>query len=266
MPSTPKVRLDVTSARYIDVYWESPDGADVGFTVLRGESPAGPFEQVSDVLHDRFHIRDAHAPRLRTWRTLHYVVRATDAEGNSVESEPTTLRAPPPLDALEMIRLNGLLFREYTGRPCLVLARRTFGKTCDVCYDPVTHEQLVGKCSSCYGVGYARGYHFPMYAYINISPETQALQPTQSIVTAQSTVQARMSVYPLVKPGDIVIEREGARWRVQNVSATERMRAPVQQILTLFRIPEGDIEHSIAVEWREEVTTSPRSFNTRSTL
>jgi hypothetical protein len=199
-----------------------------------------------------------------TWRTLYYVIEAKHGDGRTERSDPVSLQARPPLDALEMIRLNSLLFREYTGRPCIIYGKRTFGPYCTVCMDPVTHVQLTTRCRSCYGVGYARGYHNPMYAYMNIGADTKMVTPTEQMVSTQQTQQGRMSVYPLVKPGDLVVEEEGVRWRVQNVSLTERLRAPVQQILTLFRIPEGDIEHSIPVEWNRDVMTSPRSFNTRS--
>jgi hypothetical protein len=258
------VSLESTSLDYINVYWETPYGADTSYTVLRGEAQSGPFDPVTEPLFDRYHIRDYIAPRKYAWRTLHYVVEATQADGTVTRSEPKTLRARPPLDALEMIRLNGLLFREYTGRPCLIYAKRTFGEHCSVCYDEVTHLQLTKNCTSCYGTGFARGYHFPIYAYVNVGPDTQAIMASEQLVMGQSTVQGRMSVYPLVKPGDLLVEREGVHWRVQNVSCTERLRAPVQQVLILFRIPEGDIEYQIPVRWDNEVVTSPRSFSTRS--
>jgi hypothetical protein len=258
------VSLESASIEYINVYWEAPYGTDTSYTVYRGEALSGPFDPVTPPLFDRYHIRDYVAPRKHAWRNLYYVVEATRPDGEVVRSTPLSLRARPPLDALEMIRLNSLLFKEYTGRPCLVYAKRTFGEHCSACYDEVTHLQLTKNCENCYGTGYARGYHFPIYAYINIGPDSRAIQPSDVMVSAQANVQGRMSVYPLVKPGDLLMEREGLRWRVENVSCTERLRAPVQQMLALFRVPEGDIEYKIPVRWDDAVVTSPRSFNTRS--
>ena len=261
-----KVTLRGTSARHIDVYWETPYDVDTTYRVLRGEGFNGPFDPVSAELIDTYHIRDALAPRKMAWRVLYYVVEATHSDGTKERSTPTALAARPPLDALEMIRLNSLLFREYTGRPCLIYSRRTFGKKCGVCIDEVTSVQLTNNCDSCYGVGYARGYHNPMYAYVHLGPDVKSVSPTEQLITQQHTIQGRMSVYPLVKPGDLLVEEEGTKWRVQNVSHTERLRAPVQQILTLFRIPEGDIEHTMPIQWDYDLETSPRSFNTRSDL
>jgi hypothetical protein len=264
--STVSVRLNSTSFDYIDVYWETSFSLDTSYVVKRGEAYAGPFDAVSEPMYDRFHIRDYFAPSLRSWRTLYYVIESTDSSGGVSVSDPVSLRARPPLDALEMIRLNSLLFKEYVGRPCLVYSRRTFGEHCRLCYDEVTHLQLTKNCNTCFGTGFARGYHFPIYSYIQVSPEQRQLTPAEPMISAQASTQARMSVYPLVKPGDLLVEQEGTRWRLQSVSYTERLRSPVQQMLTIFRIPEGDIEHTIPVQWREDVKTSPRSFSPRSDL
>lgn len=261
-----KVTLRGTSAKHIDVYWEVPYDIDTKYRVLRGGGFNGPFDPVTEYLTDTYHIRDTLAPRKMAWRLLYYVVEALRPDGTTERSEPQVLSARPPLDALEMIRLNSLLFREYTGRPCLVYGRRTFGKKCTECVDAVTSVQLTANCESCYNVGYARGYHNPMYAYINLGPDIKAITPSEQLISQQHTTQGRMSVYPLIKPGDLIVEEEGTRWRVQNVSHTERLRAPVQQILSLFRIPEGDIEYHIPVQWDYDLKTSPRSFNTRSDL
>lgn len=264
------VSLKSTSIDYIDIFWETEDmyssSLDYTYEVLRGESPAGPFEVIADSLVDRFHIRDYIAPRKRAWRNLYYKVVATHSTGAKHESEATNLSARPPFDALEMIRLNSLLFREFSGRPVLIYSVRTFGEKCSNCYDKVTGRQLIGNCKNCYGTTYSRGYHYPVYAYVNLSPEQKTQQATDSIVTQQAQIQGRMSIYPLLKVGDIMVEQEGTRWRVQSVSLTERLRSPVQQMFVVARIPEGDIEYSIPVNWDDTVKTSPRSFNPRTTI
>lgn len=262
------VHLGATSLEYIDVSWEIPATSkstlNYQFQVLRGESPAGPFDPVTDLLVDRYHVRDYIAPRKMAWRNLYYVVRLVCGAETS-ESEPVALRARPPLDALEMIRLNSLLFREYTGRPTLIYQARTFGERCTVCYDATTQRRLTANCSHCYGSTYARGYHYPIYAYVQISPETRGPQPLETLQTQQAQTQARMSIYPIVKQGDLMVELEGTRWRVQNVQFTERLRSPVQQVINVTRVPEGDIEYKLPVVW-DDVQTSPRSFSTKDEL
>ena len=103
-----------------------------------------------------------------------------------------------------------------------------------------------------------------MYAYVQLGADVKSINPGEQLITSQQVLEGRMSVYPLVKPGDLLVEEEGTRHRVQSVSLTERLRAPVQQILSLYRIPEGDIEYHLPVQWDYEIKTSPRSFNPRS--
>lgn len=265
------VRLESTSVDYIDIHWEVDDSYEdslnLTYQLLRGESIAGPFEAVSDPLTDRFHIRDYIAPRKMAWRNLYYIVEVKNTtSGETSRSEPKNLKARPPLDALEMIRLNSLLFKEFVGRPCLVYSLRTYGEKCTECFDQITQRRTLSNCYSCYGTGYARGYNYPMYAYIKISPEQKMNMPTQaSSITQQATVQANMSIYPLMKIGNIIIEPEGTRWRVQSVSQTERLRSPVQQILMISRIPETDIEYKLPVSW-ENIEITNRSHSYRSSL
>lgn len=264
------VRLDSLSVNYIDVYWTVGAGAHnllrTTYQVFRSESPAGPFDAVSHPLIDTYHVRDYIAPRKMAWRNLYYLVESHDLDtGEKTRSEPISLDARPPLDALEMIRLNSLLFREYNGRPVLIYGVRTFGPRCTNCYDPVSGRRTASTCKTCYNTSYLRGYHQPIVAYMQIDPQQRVQQAVDTMMIQQSIVGARMSVYPLVKQGDLIIEREGTRYRVQGVNRTERLRAPVHQEVTLYRIPEGDVEYSIEVKW-PEYETSPRSFSPRSDL
>ncbi len=265
-----EVDLKSTSVDFIDVYWEVQGGYEsalnIKYTVLRGESSEGPFDTVAEDLVDRFHIRDYIAPRKRVWRNLYYVVQATLQDGTVHKSIARNLTARPPLDALEMVRLNGLLFREYSGRPVLVYPLRTFGDRCSNCFDTVTGRRLVGNCRNCYNTGYSRGYHYPIYAYAKLNPEQRQTQATDSIITQQAQIQGRMSIYPLLKVGDLIVEQEGTRWRVQSLSMTERLRSPVQQMFVVSRIPAGDIEYQIPVNWDDSVKTSPKSFSPRSSV
>ncbi|MBN22619.1 MAG: hypothetical protein CL678_15150 [Bdellovibrionaceae bacterium] len=255
---------------YLEITWEMTTSQfDVyiyEFTILRSESPQGPFEQVGGPLKDQYVFRDYVAPLRGSLRTLYYKVRSADTRNQAFEeSEPVTPDPRPPLDALEIIRLENVLLREYTGRPCALYTIRTFGQRCPDCYDPITQRRTRSSCITCYNTGYARGFFTPIMVYLQIDPFIKAQQNTQQFVSEQAQTQARMGVYPKVKPRDVIVERENVRWRVVAVRTTERLRAPVRQELTLVKIPKGDIEFKIPIDW-PSVETSPRSFNTRMDL
>lgn len=258
------VRVGCSNPDYLDISWEvdHPGVDPLAFTysVDRSESPEGPFELIRKDLKDLYQFRDYIAPRKRAWRNLYYKIRASSAQG-TFSSEPTSCLPRAPLDGLEMTRLHNMLLKEYVGRPCLVLAARTFGSRCSACYDRVTSRRTVSRCPSCYNTGFHHGYHRPIVAYIQIDPNDKSQINTSELVSEQALTNARMSVYPILKPRDVIVEREGVRWRINSVRQTERLRSPIHQEVSLVRIPNGDIEYKIPVSVPDSIETSPRSFS-----
>ena len=263
------VTVRCTDPDYLDISWavDHPgiDPAAFRYTVERGESPEGPFDTLNRDLQDIYQVRDYIAPRKRAWRTLYYRVTAT-REGEDYVSEPSSCLPRAPLDGLEITRLHNLLLREYVGRPCLVLAARTFGARCTACYDRVTGRRTVSRCPTCWNTGFHHGYHRPIVAYIQIDPNDKVQMNTSEIVAEQAMTNARMSIYPILKPRDLIVEREGTRWRINSVRQTERLRSPIHQEVSLVRIPNGDIEYKIPVAVPDEFETSPRSYSYRGDI
>jgi len=257
-------------ADYQQVSWEisssSLDTYAYEFYILRAESPEGPYETVGGPLIDQYSFKDYTAPLKGSLRTLYYIVRVKHKGSDELfNSRPVNPEPRPPLDALEIIRRNDLLFREFTGRPCALYTVRTFGQRCPDCFDEITQRRTSSSCITCWNTGYLRGYHKPILVYIQIDPTSKTLQVQQPFVGERSQVQARMGVYPIVKPRDILVERENKRWRIINVTRTERLRSPVRQEITLTKIPEGDIEFKIPINW-PDVESSPRSYSYRTDI
>lgn len=264
------VRVSSFELDYMVVSWEfefgGRDALSVTFNVARAESPAGPYTPVRAGLVDRYELRDYIAPpQRRAWRSIYYQVTARDAEGGEVVSEPTSCEPRPPLDGMEISRLHNKLLQEYVGRPVMVLGVRTFGDRCVSCYDRVTGRRTASKCAVCWNTGFQRGYHRPMMTYMQIDPEVRMQMNTSELVSEQASTGARMSVYPLLKPRDLIIEREGRRWRVANVRRTERLRAPIHQEVALTMITPGDIEYKIPVVF-PEYNESTRAYDYKDDL
>jgi hypothetical protein len=263
------VKVRCTNPDYLDISWEVDhpgiDPLAFEYTLERGESPEGPFEVIKSGLKDTYQFRDYIAPRKRAWRNLYYRVKASSAKGD-ILSEPTNCLPRAPLDGLEMTRLHNMLLKEYVGRPCLVLVSRTFGSRCTACYDRVTGRRTVSRCPTCWNTGFHHGYHRPIVAYIQIDPNDKSQINTSELVSEQALTNARMSIYPLLKPRDIIVEQEGTRWRINSVRQTERLRSPIHQEVSLVRIPNGDIEYKIPVSVPDSIETSPRSFSYKDDL
>lgn len=262
--------LDSFDLDYIDIKWKTDTSTEdllkYEFFVERAESPAGPYETVAGPLRDRYHVRDNIAPRRMAWRSLYYRVKCKDTlSDTTIYSEAKNLSARLPFDAIEMIRLFNLQLREFTGRPCLFFPLRTFGQRCS-CFDVISSRRTVSSCKTCYNTGFIRGYHYPMLVYIQIDTFPANKDVREELIANFASTTARTISYPDMKPGDIFIEREGTRWRIQSVQNSERLRAPVQQILSVTKITEGDIEFSLPITWPEEYKTSPRSYSPKSDI
>jgi hypothetical protein len=106
-------------------------------------------------------------------------------------------------------------------------------------------KRTADRCLDCFGTGILRGYHNPMEVWVQIDPSTKMQQNNAQQIAQFVTSAARMSFYPDVKPGDVLIELENKRWRVQSVTLSERLRAPVKQELVIRQIEDKDIEFKL---------------------
>ena len=217
------------------------------FQVLRSESPAGPWEPLTQPFKDDYYFRDVSPALLHKWRTLYYLLRVTDLRTNEVKDfGPTSLSAEPDLIALEIMRQEDVLFREFAGRKCWLFPAKTFGPKC-ICYDRVKGKRTRSNCVTCYDRGYLGGYLSPIECYVQIDPSPKANQETQLGETQLNNTAARLISFPPVHPNDILVEAENKRWKVVTVAMTARLRAVVHQELTLHEVPKGDVEYKLPI-------------------
>jgi len=230
---------------------ESP--LDYDFHVQRAGSPGGEWDTVSpQALVDTYIFVDAQAGLLHNWAKLYYrirVVRRSTGEESFYPDVPVSLRAAPPLDALEMARQELVLLKEFVGRKCWLFKRRTSGAKCPECWDPRSMQRVKSKCMSCYGTGWAGGYHRPIEFYCNIAPAAQTPQNVPPVGELQIENSTAWTIFfPPVDPRDVIVEPENVRWLVHNRVYTERARAPVKQQLQIHRITPGDMEFLLPLD------------------
>jgi hypothetical protein len=259
------VKVNCRDLDYLSITWQVArtveDLLSYTFQISRSEATEGPYEPITAEFSDRYEFRDYIAPRKHEWRLFHYKIKIKNVEtGETFEYGPVTANARPPLDALEIMRLEEVLFREFVGRPCLLVPIRTFGQTCPQCYDSVTGRVTLSNCPMCYTTGYTGGYLNPTVIYLQIDPSARMQQSNPPMTQQHSMTTGRCSAATYIKPKDIVLEEGGRRWRVSAVSVTERLRFPVRQELQLTAIPIGDVEYGLDIAW-PDVPTSPRSYD-----
>jgi len=62
-----------------------------------------------------------------------------------------------------------------------------------------------------------------------------------------AVTSAWTSNFPLLTPGDIIVEPGNRRWRINFVTPTEQFRVPVRQIAQIFYIDKSDVEYKLEV-------------------
>lgn len=270
----PRVRsLDTT---VMEVTWEtdssSVDVLDYTFQVLRSESGEGPFEPITQEFEDRYIFVDRRVPNSDIFRQLWYKIRVRHkASNDTIDVGPLTREPPPDLVAQTIRRNEQTLFTQAIGRMCWLFPKRTFGTRCTNCWDPRLSAKKRANCVSCYDTGFIRGFMNPIEVWVQIDPVAKAVQLQQMEKDAQQLTTARMTFYPVIKPGDVLVELENKRWRVVGVQTSERLRAIIKQELTLRLIQPTDIEYKLPLRLSEALKdiqvspsrmfTNPHNFN-----
>jgi len=257
-----------------EVSWQvkntTEDLLDYTFQVFRSESPSGPFDKISEPFTDRFLFIDNAILVGDRWRQLHYELEVTHVpSGDKATVGPATLAPDADLIAVELRRHIQLLMNEWAGRMCWILPVRTFGQRCS-CWDPRLGKRTRAGCLTCYDTGWVRGYMSPIEVWMQVDPSPRTKQTTNVGPQQQSNTTARLGYFPIVKPGDLIVEPENRRWRVITATGTEHLRAVVHQEITLHEIPPRDMEYSIVLQLdtvlRDLYFTPPRNFVMPSNL
>lgn len=262
MLTVTNLRVTSLSLDYLDVSWEieptREDVWDYRFTVERSQSPLGPFDPVTEEFTDKYYFRDVQVPRWDLYAELHYRIKVRRVSDSETTYSSTAAKGPTPdLIALEVRRLEHILFREHIGRRAFLFPRRTFGQRCPSCYDYVTGQQVKSGCVTCYDTTYVRGFLDPIELRVQIDPTPKHVELMDIQKTQQENATARCVAEFPIKPLDMLVEFENRRWRVQRVSSTQRLRFPLHYELVLHHIPRQDIEWKLPIDLSDLKTYEP---------
>ena len=252
------LKIDKLRVRSLDVgrkevTWETSDSSadprDFTFQIFRSESPEGPFESITETFEDRYIFVDARIPGGDKYRQLWYRIRVTHKASAETEDTPsTTHEAEPDLVANYIRRSEQTLFTQVTGRKCWLLKRRTFGPRCPSCFDTVTQKRTRAGCHDCFDTSYLRGYLDPIEVWVQIDPPAKTAKNNAQQTDHEVHTTGRLTFYPNVSPKDIIVETENKRWRVNVITLSERLRAPIKQELAdMIQIQSTDIEYQIPI-------------------
>lgn len=263
MPVALKVRNFKVTSQFVtfnELRWEieptQEDVLDYTFQVLRSEGSAGPWDEMSGEFEDRFFFVDNQINNTNKWRLYNYVLRVKHKlSGDTILIGPVAHDAEPDLIAIEIRKHMQLLFREFAGRRCWVLQRRTFGQRCS-CFNKILYRKMKSGCRTCYDTGFVRGYYAPIETFIQIDPSSNNNQPSGVGNLQADNTTARLGYFPQLKPDDLIIEAENERWRVTKSNATQKLRAALHQEIELFQLARSDVEFLINLDFGTGTVTT----------
>jgi hypothetical protein len=259
---------------HLDIFWEIPATQEIveehDFYILKSvDGAGGPYRQIAGPFYNTFLFRDPDVHQLHKWRQYFYRVKVVHRpSGDTWESQPAYHEAQPDLITMELRRRENLLFQEFAGRKVLLYPQLTFGQRCRHCWDVGTRGNTIGRatqqnCISCFDTTFVGGYASPILIFLQIDPTTKQPQQTNTEEHAFIESSARTTAFPPIKPKDMIVEGENIRWRVEQVTPTQKLRATVRQELRIRQYPRDDIKYKVPIQLDLQTAFSPEREFTR---
>jgi hypothetical protein len=256
-----KERVMTLNRGYFDLYWSvgslmpNDDLTQWTFYILKSrDNPIGSYDVIAGPLQDVYHYRDSDVDNFHRWEHIFYKIRALNIVTQQVvDTKPMVLGENPNLEALYISDMWEILMRSYAGSITYVFNRRKFGTRCPNCWDTIKHQQKFSRCTTCFDTGYQGGYYAPIETVMQLASEDHKAELTSFTKMDTQQTQARMAMFPIVEPDDVLVElRNNFRWKVGAVASTALQRSTVSQIATVQRILEKDVEYDLPLSITQE--------------
>lgn len=211
---------------------------DTKVEVLRSPSFTGPFEtilppsgDVTDFVDTFIESRLVPFYRIRVYR-----------HGQEPRTYPATggVTIAPEQDGeiRAVIRERIRSIRHGGGRKVLYYPVKATGPRCS-CYDEVSRKSEVRNCRSCFGSSYFGGFFNPILIHAAIgSPSDQFSERFRVSGQVSSAIIPNL---PIIRQGDVVIEKENKRWRILGNDPAEYKRNIIRQTIFLAPLSIDDI-------------------------
>ena len=241
-----------TANMHFFVQWEieqsAVGGGPFNFKIYRSGSPEGPWELIKNNAGEVYSYEDV-KPEVQGMNTdVWYKVTS-----GSLSSAPRSVLHNLPLKKYliwrKMVRDEDVMLRKGNGRQIAIAKRKHWGVRCKECWDSRSGKVIKKLCLSCFGTAFEGGYFAPINVWATIKPGTPGTDfSTDSSVPEVETCNMMIQNYPIIRRGDIVIEKEiNFRWEITTEQPTELLRNPVHQDITISRLPINHMVYSLVV-------------------
>lgn len=156
---------------------------------------------------------------------------------------------------------EGTLHQMYYGEPCFIIKRKSFGARCPDCWSPTRQQRIRTHCDTCHGTGFVIGYYQPIEIQVAFDSDPKKSDSQKEWENVYDTKRGRISNYPLVRPKDLIINRDDyKRYVVTHVETTKlpnlaksamvlsKQNYILSQLLTLEELNPDDNEYFIDID------------------
>ena len=244
---------------------------DYKFQIFWSFDSSSGFLAVSDSAGDPIEIDGAVGPLLYTHNHIqydfnkdrYYKIRAIEkADTDHGFFSDTTFIGMYNDGVHEVVKhAERTLYQHYYGEPCILIKRKSFGARCPVCWSASRQQCTISHCENCKGTGFVTGYYQPIEMQVSFDSDPRKDDLQRDWQNTFDSKRARLSNYPLLRPKDLVINKDDyKRYVVTHVETTKlplkstsktklsRQNYILSQILTLDEITTDDIEYNIDID------------------
>lgn len=232
--------------------WELDNTASETFTdyrllVYRSENQNSDFRFIANsAMNDVMFVDCAVSTRSKNRRYYYKLLVKNISTVETSWSEVMGIGSDPDVIALEIIRRERLLLKQYLKNKCFIYIPRLSGPKCSSCYDEMMGRRTSTECKACYGTGFECGFYTPISSYVKIDPDAQIFQAANFGPMEASETNAWITSWPRIPINSYIFEIEtGMRWRVSQIGKTEKSRYVIRQLLRLRGEDRGSIIYDI---------------------
>jgi len=237
--------LDEEGKESISVSWDPETAICVGtkgFNIYKSVSPTGEFEKVNTSLITSgigFYL-DRDAP-MKLGVTFYYKITCVDNNDNEsslddceakyiFSEEDKYTNAFTAVSYAQIGRIQQTM--AMLGQDGCFLFRMRYGSRCEQCWDPVAEQSINRNCKVCWGTGFINGY-VKYNKKLIFKMGGRLFDPTDIGFKEIRNLNVYVDSFPLIHPGDIVVDARNNRFIVDNVFLTMIRNTVIQQKLNV---------------------------------
>jgi hypothetical protein len=230
------------------------DLSNYKFDILRSTSPSSGYEVIVSDL-DKFEYIDTGVNLYKPSIRYYYKIKVKDLkEGREQLSDifGEMRSCSPDNYAMAIITNYDIFLKNVAGNPPIkILIKKKFGQHCTNCWDDIRMQPRIDNCNVCFGTGYTGGYFDPIevnYSSMTGEAGMEQILDLSDDGEGEQPIQIWILNYPIVSPGDIIVDRYNRRYNIQAVKPTSKNQYILRQVLTIYRLPASHIVYKFPVE------------------